>query len=345
MRAYHQPPLYHRSPEFTHKWRLARQQLCSLAGTGLEAALFSGSGTTANDVIAATIAASANANHGLVLANGEFGERLVGQIRRWGISPQLCRTRWGCPFDPTVVREAIRNVPRGGWVWGVHHETSAGIDNDYEMWRDEVRRRDVRLVLDCISSLGTTKLDLSGVWLASATSGKGVCAPAGIAVVFIGNPLIEPANRKVPACLDLVRAMEGKEVVNTLASQPLLAMLAALEEIGSPGMLRARLRRMSTMSARVREMLQRMDARPVVDSRQGNVSTVSFALDGRGAALRLVRRLKRHGIQIGGDASYLQARGLAQIAVMGDIHDSDLDRVDSAISSYLAAASHDLRDV
>src|SRR5437773_1217267 len=64
--AWHLPPLYHRGTEFIELFEKVRTQLGVLAGSR-DVALFLGSGTLANEVVAATLAATENPGRGLIL--------------------------------------------------------------------------------------------------------------------------------------------------------------------------------------------------------------------------------------------------------------------------------------
>jgi aspartate aminotransferase-like enzyme len=67
-----------------------------------------GSGTLANDAIAAQL--SLLDGRGLVLSNGEFGERLIDHARRFGLSFDVLKIEWGEAFT----REGHRAGSAGG---------------------------------------------------------------------------------------------------------------------------------------------------------------------------------------------------------------------------------------
>ena len=56
-RAFRQPPIYHRGPEFIYLFEKVRSTLGQLVG-GRDVAIFNGSGTLANEMVAATLAAA-----------------------------------------------------------------------------------------------------------------------------------------------------------------------------------------------------------------------------------------------------------------------------------------------
>src|SRR5437588_3748939 len=77
-RAFEQAPESHRADSFVKEFQGAKQVLCELVRAA-KVELFLGSGTLANDVIAGQL--SLEKKPGLILSNGEFGERLLDQAK------------------------------------------------------------------------------------------------------------------------------------------------------------------------------------------------------------------------------------------------------------------------
>ncbi len=71
--AWCEAPVSHRCDEFVARYERVREQLGRLVRGAAGVALFCGSGTLVNDVVAATLAADRDSRPGLVLVNGEFG--------------------------------------------------------------------------------------------------------------------------------------------------------------------------------------------------------------------------------------------------------------------------------
>ena len=94
-RAFEQAPESHRADAFTRDFQAAKQVLCELVHARY-VELFLGSGTLANDVVAGQLLLEGKP--GLVLTNGEFGERLVDHARRFGLP--IRRTR--VPLGPAA---------------------------------------------------------------------------------------------------------------------------------------------------------------------------------------------------------------------------------------------------
>ena len=312
--AFERPPISHRSDEFTRRYEGVRAALRSLTGAP-HAALFQGSGTLANDVVAGALDGP-----GLVLINGEFGQRLADQARAWGLPVRTLEWPWGDAWDLDQIARAMDGHDRQGkvgWVWGVHLETSTGLVNDFAALRDLARERGVRLCLDCVSSVGAVPVDLDGVWLASGVSGKALGSYAGVAMVFANEiPAVEISrSRKAPTYLDLGAALRTQGPRFTFASPLLAALEAALE--CKPDY--------DGMGGLVRQKLRSLDVPPLVEGPHAAPTVTTFAPPVAGFA----ERCKSLGYWIGGESGYLHSRGLVQIATMGAVlaaHIEDLFR-------------------
>jgi aspartate aminotransferase-like enzyme len=291
--AFHQPPISHRSPEFIQRFEGVRERLCALAGSPL-VALFQGSGTLANEVIASQLEGP-----GLVLVNGEFGSRLATQAQAWSLPVRTLEWPWGTPWD---IDQAARAMDGARWVWGVHLETSTGLLNDIGLLSDRARERNVRVCLDCVSSLGAAPLDLDGVWLASGVSGKALGAYAGVAMVFAQEL---PRKRPVPAYLDLLATLQSEGSRFTFASPLLFALDAALGVE----------RNYAPVGSLVRRKLRERGMAPMATDDLAAPTVTTFATP----APRFAERCQSLGYWVGGESGYLARRGLTQIANMGAI--------------------------
>ena len=189
-----------------------------------------GSGTLANDVVAGQL--SRLPGRGLVVANGEFGERLLDHASRMGLQYDTVRLGWGQVLDRRTLERSLDRQPRPSWLWAVHCETSTGVLNDLGMLRELCAESDVRLCLDCISSIGTVPLDLRDVYLASGVSGKGLAALAGLSLVFYNHD-VPPAPEALPRYLDLGLHAAGRGVPFTLSSNLLDALRESLDRFKS----------------------------------------------------------------------------------------------------------------
>src|SRR6266446_227812 len=126
-RAFEQSPESHRADSFKADFQATKKSLCELV-SAKHAALFVGTGTLANDIIGAQL--SLEKKRGLVISNGEFGDRLVDHARRFHLDFDAVELAWGEPLKLGVVRKKIATGRPPGWLWCAHCETSTGTLND-----------------------------------------------------------------------------------------------------------------------------------------------------------------------------------------------------------------------
>lgn len=296
-----------------------RAQLGSLAASR-DVALFLGSGTLANDVVAATLAATPGAGRGLILDNGAFGNRLVAQAARFGLTPRVLKWPWGRPWDLDEAAAALDQEPAGSWVWGVHHESSTGVLNDLPGLVGLARSRGVRVCADCVSSLGAVPLDLSEVHLASGTSGKALGSCSGIALVFADKRDVrELDTTRVPCYLDLAATLACEGPRFTFPSGPLFTLSAALSDYATAARAGARYENYTTLGRHVRQQLRRLDLAPLVRECDASPVLSTFAPWEGWRSQAFVDLCRNAGFLIGGQSTYLAERRLVQIATMGAI--------------------------
>src|SRR5204862_4298416 len=121
-----------------------------------------GSGSLANDAVAAQL--SREKGPGLILTNGEFGERLVDHAHRFGLTFDTLQFPWGHPFDLSAIEHFIARSTALHWVWFAHCETSTGMLNDLPALKQICAERNIKLCADCISSIGLVPVNLEGVY-------------------------------------------------------------------------------------------------------------------------------------------------------------------------------------
>jgi aspartate aminotransferase-like enzyme/GNAT superfamily N-acetyltransferase len=220
-------PISHRSTAFQSDLRTAKELLCELT-VARKVEVLAGSGTLANDVIAAQL--SLLRQPGLILVNGEFGRRLVDQGTRFGLSFETVATNWGEAFDLDALRKPLARPNKISWLWAAHCETSTGVLNDLAGLKRICAEHAISLCLDCISSIGMTPVNLGGVHLASSVSGKGLGSFPGLSMVFYDHPPV-PAPDRLPRYLDLGYYAACNGVPFTISSNQLHALLVALQRL------------------------------------------------------------------------------------------------------------------
>jgi aspartate aminotransferase-like enzyme/N-acyl-L-homoserine lactone synthetase len=317
--AFHQPPIYHRGPEFIALFQKVRRTLGGLVG-GRDVALFNGSGTLANEAVAAALAAGPQPGGGILLVNGEFGQRLARQAIRFGLQPRILEWPWGQPWDLEEVETVLAQEPAGSWIWGVHLESSTGVLNDLSGLVRLARARGVRVCLDCISSLGAVPLDLQDVYLATGATGKSLGSYAGVAIVFADAAQLASLDmHQVPSYFDIPAVLASEGPRFTFPSPNLMALDAALAAYAESDKARARFDHYRRLGAYVRRQLRKLALEPLAAEEVACPVVTTFAPPQEESSEEFVARCRSWGFVIGGQSGYLAQRRLVQIATMGAI--------------------------
>jgi len=284
--------------------------------------IMTGSGTTANDAVAAQL--SLINGYGLIVTNGEFGERLIDHANRFNLKFDTGRHAWGEPFRYEAIdRTAKRD--RHQWIWMTHCETSTGMLNDLDRMKEIARQSGARLVIDAISSFGSVPLDCDGVFLASATSGKALASFAGTGFVFLDHPPRE--GDRIPRSLDLGYFARHDGVPFTLLSNHLAAIDAALDQLDAPGLRDMRQRQ----SEAVRGIVEEAGYTVVSPREWSSPAVFTLALPAGQDAVALADSLAERGVLVSASSDYLRERNWLQICLMGDVSDADIARLRAAL--------------
>ncbi|WIG44688.1 aminotransferase class V-fold PLP-dependent enzyme [Bacillus toyonensis] len=223
-KAYATKPISHRSNQFILTMQMVQEKLQRMTRTNYVQIML-GSGTLANDAIAWQLRSLSG--KGLILSNGEFGNRLVQQAKQVDLRFDVYREKSGTPFDYEKIKDRFQTY-QYDWVWFVHHETSVGILNKLESLVQLGQEYNVKLCVDCISSIGATSLDLQGVYLASGVSGKAIGSYTGLAFVFHNHSIFP--HQDIPAYLDVGRYFITNSIPYTQSWNLLFALQEALQK-------------------------------------------------------------------------------------------------------------------
>ena len=298
-------PLSHRSEPFRRLMGEVRGKLLALTGAR-HVSLLLGSGTLANDVVAGQL--SLRSQKGLIISNGEFGERLIDHGRRWRLDFDVYRLPWGQPFDLVALRRRLQGM---AWAWFVHCETSTGMLNDLESLRDLCRPLGIDLCVDAISSLGTVPCELRDIAFATGVSGKGLASYPGIAMVFHRDPP-KPGSERLPRYLDLSLYAGEPGTPFTHSSNLLAALSRALDGMS------ARYARLREDAAYLREQAESSGLAAASPAGLASPAVLTLALPRSAPGAKVAERLAGSGYAIAYASRYLLERNWIQVALMGD---------------------------
>ncbi|MDQ3000552.1 MAG: GNAT family N-acetyltransferase [Fibrobacterota bacterium] len=276
-----------------------------------------GTGTLANDVIAGQL--SLREGRGLILSNGEFGDRLIRHAAGFRLRHLAHHEEWERRFNLDRIAGTLDANPDIKWVWAVHCETSTGRLNPIRELSELCESRGASLCLDCISSLAVVPVDLSGIDLASAVSGKGLGAFTGMAMVFYRNAP-SPAPAGLPSYLDLGKYAASGGIPFSGSSNLLSALEASLSEKCEGESAR----RLAEDSLWLRSRLEAAGISILLDAEESSPAIFTLPLPSGVTSLETGKRLEEMGILLNYNSDYLADRNWIQICLMADQRRSEL---------------------
>ncbi len=313
MAALSQPPVSHRSAAFGALYNNTTDLLCSLFQVR-QTFLLTGSGTMANECMLQEIKHIPGT--GLILANGEFGARLMAQARRNNISFVPYQVEWGKIFDPAEIA-GLMNAHSIQWILFCHCETSTGVVNDLKRLTALCKSNNCFCFVDCMSTVGTTPLDLSCVSMATASSGKGLASIPGLAIVFSNINL--SVKTLSPVYTDLAFYEGNNGIPFTLSSNLLRALyVSVLQKLTKDQFELSRV-----LAEKVYAILAEKKLIPFA----GKDPRVFTIVPGECKEAIFFKSLKRK-ISLSSESGYLKQRGWRQLAVFGYLSERQVDDID-----------------
>ncbi|MFN0044278.1 MAG: aminotransferase class V-fold PLP-dependent enzyme [Alphaproteobacteria bacterium] len=319
------PSLHHRGGTFPAVLDEVLSGLREYVGAK-NATLAMGSGTFANDMVAAQI--TRWPGPGLIATNGEFGDRLADHASRWHLDTHVVSSAWGQPLDWERI-EAAAASGQYKWLWACAAETSTGLWNRPEWMIALGKRYGMKVAIDAISAIANGPLDLSEADLASATSGKGLGAPAGVAIVFHRD--VPPPSDRLPRVLDLGYYALNEGVPFTLSSNLVCALAASVRWLKRRGAEHSS--DLAALSGKVRDAMHRVGCARITPEDDAHPTVTTYrAPDGWDVPL-WADAMRTAGIEMAYRSGYLQKRGWWQACLMG--HHTD----DAIVSSMKTVRS------
>ncbi len=314
--AFSQMPISHRAEDFQELLHATKLQLCQLMATR-EVEIFLGSGTLANDVVAAQIKRLASA--GVILVNGEFGQRLCDHAERFSLCFTTFHVEFGRGFELSKLRAYLKaNNP--AWLWMTHCETSSGILNplgEIQALCDELA---IKLCVDCTSSVACVPVDASRAYLASTVSGKAIGAYPGLSVVAYSHEI--ESDQQIPRYLDLgyYRAQGG--IPYTHSSNLLAALHQALCLLDTN-----RFDQIASASAHMRTQLQAAGIQLLNPAQESSPAVLTVQLDPSVSSITCGDAMADRGFLLSYRSGYLIKKNLLQICLMGHTNQAQQDRL------------------
>jgi aspartate aminotransferase-like enzyme len=179
--------IHHRTPEFRALYERVLAQLKVFVGTKNDVLLLASSGTGAMEASVSNL--TSPGDRALVLSAGKFGERWDSLAKAFGCQVDLVSVPYGETFALDAIRKAIRPDTRAVFVQAT--ESSTGARHDIKAIAALLKDSgsDALLIVDGITGLGTTHLDIDawGVDVIIGGSQKAVMIPPGLAYLSLSD--------------------------------------------------------------------------------------------------------------------------------------------------------------
>jgi aspartate aminotransferase-like enzyme len=186
--------------------------------------------------------------------------------------------------------------------------------NDVEALKTICSERGVKLCLDSISSVGTMPVDFGGVYLASASSGKGLRAYPGVSMVFYEHN-VQPAPDRLPRYLDLGFYAQQDGIPFTFSSNLLHALHAAVRGVN----WERRFAEVAETSTWLRTKLVEMGFNLVGVSTRTSPAVFTLALPPELSSVNVGRLMQEAGFLLSCNSDYLKRQNWIQICLMGEV--------------------------
>src|ERR1700758_1448154 len=181
--------IHHRTPEFRALFLKVLAQLKVFVGTQNDVLLLSSSGTGAMEASVSNL--TSPGDRVLVLTAGKFGERWTGLAKAFGCNVDVLSVPYGETFSLDDIRARLNSNSDARAVYVQATESSTGARHDIKAIAKIVREHgdDTLLVVDAITGLGTTHLDVDGwgVDVIIGGSQKALMMPPGLAYCAVSE--------------------------------------------------------------------------------------------------------------------------------------------------------------
>lgn len=320
-KAFSTKPISHRSKSFQVTMENVKKRLLQMT-KAKRVQILLGTGTLANDAIALQLRSVKG--KGLVLTNGEFGNRLVGHAARAQLHFDTYKKEMGEPFIYTEL-EKIMETDNYEWLWFVHHETSTGMLNDLEELNVLCEKYKVKLCVDCISSIGAIPIDLNDVYFASGVSGKAIKSFTGLSFVFHNHNV--KVNETLPAYIDIGMYEENESIPYSHSWNLMYALQEALKRFDDE----MTFEKIKEAYAYIEQAIATMGLKLVSPKEYAAPIILTIQLNKGLSSKALGDALALQGYIIHYESAYLQKNNCIQIACLNHYKERDMKRMLSCL--------------
>jgi aspartate aminotransferase-like enzyme/GNAT superfamily N-acetyltransferase len=323
------PAVSTRAKGFVDSFERVKSLLLKLSGAK-NVEIFLGSGTLANDVMTGQL--SLIRGKGLIISEGEFGERLIDHAKRWRLKFVTLEKEWGKRVEKEEVEKELKKDEKIKWVLFTHCETSTGILHDLDGITEVCKRKKVKVAVDCISSFATVPFKLDKVDFATSLSGKAVGGFPGLSFVFY-NGKVKPQPKKLPRYLDLGRYAEKHGIPYTTSSNLFAALAVALGNLD----IEKKTSTIACLSSRLREEILKNGLQILVPKEIATPAVFTIVIPQEISSKMVGDELARRGYLVSYLSEYLLKRNWIQICLLGELRQEEILKLPAIIKDILNA--------
>ena len=334
----------HRESEFAELTQSIDARLASVypsAESEFEAVMLTGSGTAALEAMLGGFAPDTSKT--LVVANGVYGERSAKILEYQRKPVHLVASAWMEPMDLEGVSRCLEAYPDISHISVVHHETTTGRLNDLFELSRLAERAGCQLLIDAVSSFGVEEIDFRNwpVAAVAATANKCLHAVPGVSFVLARKDVWRAGPSKSPHSVYLdpfaYHAAQHGDGYSpfTQSVQAAFALDEALDELADEGGWQVRRTIYRERARRVADELAGFGVLPLLAPAERSCVLCAFRLPSGMPYESLHQHLKQDGFIIYAGQGH-SAADICRIANMGDICESDFDRLFESLRRALA---------
>jgi alanine-glyoxylate transaminase/serine-glyoxylate transaminase/serine-pyruvate transaminase len=282
----------------------------------------------------------------IVCVNGVFGKRMVENVVRCGGEAVIIEDEWGKPVSIAKVKDALTKNPDVKILAFVAAETSTGVASDTKSLCALAREHDCLTIVDAVTSLGGSELDVGGWGIDAIYSGSQKClsCPPGISPVSFNESAIEKIkNRKTPVqswFMDLNLVMGywdgdgGRSYHHTAPVNAMYALHESLLILKEEG-LENSWKRHHELSAKLRAGFEEMGIKYLVDPEYAlpQLNTIIIPDHITDEAAIRAKLLNDHNLEIGAGLGALAGK-VWRVGLMG--HSASEENVRKCLAAFKA---------
>jgi aspartate aminotransferase-like enzyme len=221
--------IHHRTAEFRALYTRVLAQLKDFVGTKSDVLILSSSGTGAMEASVSNL--TSPGDRVLVLTAGKFGERWTSLAKAFGCEVDVVSAPYGQTFSLDAVRAALKLETRAVFMQAT--ESSTGVRHCVPAVAQLLKETnsEALLIVDAITGLGTTHLDMDGwgVDVLIGGSQKAVMIPPGLSYLAVSPRAWERMESTYNPRYYFDLRKERKNAKNgESAYTPAVALIAAL---------------------------------------------------------------------------------------------------------------------